>query len=230
LANAFDKYAALSGPLVIVFFFIMLPAGAVLPPISPGHTADQIVDHYKRHETGFKGGIVLMTMVGFFMPFYVGSIGGQIARIPGVSSTILNTQLIGGTIGSIFLLLPCYLFAVTMYRLERSPELTLLLSDFSWIFFAMPFTGLLAQDFALYYAILMDRRPDPLFPRWLAYFTTLMTLTFWPAAGTHCVRHGAVAWNGALSFWTAGVGGGLQIITISWYVYKAALKRYPEEA
>jgi len=162
-----------------------------------------------------------MTLVGFFFPMYTSAIGGQISRIPGVPQTVLNAQLLGGSLGGVFIALPAYFFATAVYRLDRSPELIQLLNDLSWIFFAMPFSSLLCQDLAFSYAILQDRRPEPLYPRWLAFLTSGLTLTFWPALGVHCVHHGAVAWDGGLSFWTAGVGGGILTSIISLYTWRA---------
>jgi len=77
------------------------------------------------------------------------------------------------------------------------------------------------QDFAFSYAILLDRREKPLYPRWLAFVTTGLTLTFWPALGVHCVHRGAVAWNGGLAFWGAGVGGGAQNIIMAIFTWMA---------
>jgi len=203
----------------------MLPAGSFLPPIKPSRTPEEVADHYRRHETGLKGGIALMTFVGFCFPMYTSAIGGQISRIPGVPQTVLNAQLLGGCLGGLFLILPSYFFATTVYRLDRSPELTQLLNDLSWILFAMPFPSLLCQDLAFSYAILLDRRPEPLYPRWLAFVASGLTLTFWPALGVHCVHHGAVAWNGGLAFWTAGVGGGLQNCIMAFYTWRAVDKK-----
>ncbi|KAF2805570.1 ankyrin [Mytilinidion resinicola] len=74
--------------------------------------------------------------------------------------------------------LPTYFFATTVYRLDGSPELIQLPNGLSWIFFAIPFASLLCQDLAFSHAILLDRRPEPLFPRWLDFVTSGLTLTF----------------------------------------------------
>ncbi|EXJ76284.1 uncharacterized protein A1O5_00792 [Cladophialophora psammophila CBS 110553] len=223
--NGFAKFAALGGPLSILFFFIMLPMTDFLPPKPPRMPTEKVVAHYVYHEKSLKGGVALMTFVGLFFPLYTAAIGGQLSRIPGMPKTVIYTQLIGGTLGGLFLTLPAYFFAVTMYRLDRPPEITQALHDQAWIFFAMPFPSLLAQDLSFSYGVLLDRRQNPLFPHWLAYFSSGMTLTFWPALGTHCVKHGAVAWNGGLTFWTAGVGGGLQILVMSIYTWFAASRK-----
>ncbi|KAL6401442.1 integral membrane protein [Ilyonectria robusta] len=219
--TAFSKFAAACGPLAILFFFLGLPGAGWLPPMSPSLSPEQVVRHYEKHETGIRGGAGLMTFVGFFFPMYTSAISGQLSRIPGVPKTVLHAQLLGGCLGGLLLFLPAYFFAATAYRLDRPPELTQMLNDLSWILFAMPFASLLVQDFSFSYAILLDRRPRPLFPRWLSVVTTGLTLTFWPALGVHCVKSGAVAWNGALGFWTAGIGGGLQVILVSIFVWRA---------
>jgi hypothetical protein len=115
----------------------MFPAGGMLPPVSPNQTASSIAGHYKKHQTGLEGGIALMTFVGFFFPMYTCAIGGQISRIPGLPPTVLYAQLIGGCLGGLFLTLPAYFFAVAVYRVDRAPELVLLLNDLAMIFFAM---------------------------------------------------------------------------------------------
>ncbi|CZR53552.1 related to integral membrane protein [Phialocephala subalpina] len=219
--RGFARFATIGGPLSLALIFIMLPSGAFLPPISPNHSPGQVVDHYRRHETGLKGGIALIQFIGLFFMLYTAAVGGQISQIPGVSKTVVYSQLLGGCVGGIFLTIPSYFFATTLYRLDRTPELTELLNDMSWIFFAMPFSGLLCQDLAFSYAVLLDRRPRPLFPRWLAWVSTGLTLSFYPAIGVNCVHSGVVAWNGVLTFWTAGVCIGAQICLTSLYTWKA---------
>lgn len=101
---------------------------------------------------------------GLLLPLYTAAISGQISRIPGVSKTIIYTQLIGGTLSTLFLTIPACFFATTAYRLDRPPGMTMLLDDLSWILVAMPFPSLLAQNLTFSHAILLGRRPTPLFP------------------------------------------------------------------
>ncbi|TPX14161.1 uncharacterized protein E0L32_000555 [Thyridium curvatum] len=224
-ASNFIKFAALGGPLTILFFFLWMPATNNLPPMAPSLSPERVRAHYMYHEKGYKGGLVLMTLASFFQPLYTAAVAGQMSRIPGVPKTAVYAQMLGGAMGGLFLCLPPYLFAATMYRAaDRAPELTQLLNDLSWIVFAMPFPALLCQEFAFSYAILLDKRPNPLFPRWVAYTSSALTLGFWPATGVHCVHSGAVAWNGGLAFWVAGVTGGAQFCLISWAVFRAAMR------
>ncbi len=45
------------------------------------------------------------------------------------------------------------------------------------------FPGFVIQDLAYSYSVLLDHRPRSLFPRWLAYVNTCLTLLYWPAFG-----------------------------------------------
>lgn len=218
-------FAACCGPLAIICFFIGLPGAHFFPPVRPTLSPIEVTQHYIKHEDGIKGYAAIMSFVGFFYPIYTAAISGQLSRIEGVPKAVVYTQLIGGTLGGLFLTIPAYFFASTVYRLDRPPEMTQMLNDMSWIFFAMPFPSLLAQDFAFSYAILLDKSPNPLFPRWLAWVTSALTVTFYPALGVHCVKGGPLAWNGALGFWVAGIGGGLQNFIMAGYLFRAILRK-----
>jgi len=60
-------------------------------------------------------------------------------------------------------MLPAGLIAATTYRLDRDPILTLTLCDIAWFCFSMLFPPFIAQDLAVYWAILSDRRSKPCF-------------------------------------------------------------------
>jgi hypothetical protein len=74
--------------------------------------------------------------------------------------------------GMLFVLEFLYLlffWQTATFRADRDPQLVELLNDMAWI----PFVGLTvtaAVQVAVFgVAILMDRRPTPVFPRWLGY-------------------------------------------------------------
>lgn len=206
-----NRFAILCGPLAQLCFVIFLPAGLLLPPISPSLSPEQTAEHYRKNLTGMKAGISIMLMTAVFWPIFCAGVNRQLSRIPHVNPTLLWAQLAGGALGGVSMMLPAVFFAATTYRLDRDPVATQTLSDLSWFSFSMLFPPFIAQDLALSWAILSDKRAQPLFPRWLAYATTGLTLTFYPALGVHCVHHGAVAWNGALGFWLGAAGFGLQV-------------------
>lgn len=220
--NSFEKIGSLCGPFFMLVFFIGWPSAHFIPPPAPTLTADQVTAHYRNHESAIKAAAGLMTLSAFPYIFWVATISGQMSRIPAVPEFVIYAQFLGGAYTALFLTLPAYFMAVTAYRLDRPKELTQLMNDISWMLMLLNFPGFVIQDIAFSYSILLDhRRPQPLFPRWLAYITTSLTLLYWPAFGLAFVKTGPIAWNGALSFWVASIAGCLNIVLISFYLYKA---------
>lgn len=216
---AFQRFCAFSGIICVLLFFGGFVAAGFIPPLSPGMSAAQIVAHYQAHTAGIRLGAGLIFLSSMFYVWFTAVISGQMRRIPGVHPTVVNAQLIGGAFGCVTFLLPALLFAVTAFRPDRSPELTLLFNDMSWIILVMPWTPFMPQFFSFAFAILSDPRPQPLFPRWLAYFLIWVELMFTPATVLPFFKSGPFAWNGLFVFWMpATVFTALFIVTTTWLI------------
>ena len=50
------------------------------------------------------------------------------------------------------------------------------------------------------------RRARPLFPKWMIIPQILVPITFLMGMGIMSARHGAFAWNGAVTFWVVSFG------------------------
>lgn len=216
---AFQRFCAFSGIICLLLFFGGFVAAGFIPPLSPGMSAAQVVAHYQANTAGIRLGAGLIFLSSMFYVWFTAVISGQIRRIPGVHPTVVNAQLVGGAFGCVTFLLPALLFAVTAFRPDRSPELTLLFNDMSWIILVMPWTPFMPQFFSFAFAILSDSRPQPLFPRWLAYFLIWVELMFTPATVLPFFKSGPFAWNGLFVFWMpATVFTALFIITTTWLI------------
>lgn len=133
-----------------------------------------------------------------------------------------STQSISGGISTYTITLPSLVFCLASYRLDsRSAEMVMLLNDFAWFLTVMPFTTFVSGNFAFSYAVLMDPRPRPLFPRWFAYFSSIWPFGFWGALGMHCVYGGAFAWNGGFTFWTGAAAIGIGTVLNVWMLLRA---------
>lgn len=226
-----NRFAIFCGPIAQLCFVLFLPASLMLPPISPSLSPEETANHYRKNEAGMKAGATIMLLSGIFWPLFCAGVNRQLTRIPNLNPTLLWAQMAGGSLGGVSMMLPAIFFAATVYRLERDPILTQLLSDLSWFCFALLFPPFVAQDLAISWAILSDARSKPLFPHWLAYTTSGLTLTLYPALGVHCVHHGAVAWNGALGFWLGAAGFGIQVgLLVSFLLKAVARPDYDDEA
>lgn len=220
----FDKICIFCGPFSQLCFFLFLPSSLNLPPIAPHRTAEDTAYHYVDNHTGMKAGISIMLMCGAFWPIFCAAINRQLSKIPNVSQTALQGQLAAGSLGALSMMLPAMFFSAVMYRLERDPVITQTLSDLAWFVYAMGFPPFIGQDLMISYAILSDKRKEPLIPHWVAWTMSGLTLSLWPALGVHCVKSGAAAWNGALGFWVGAVGFGGQIGLLVLFLLKAHAK------
>ncbi|KAF7533157.1 hypothetical protein G7054_g7315 [Neopestalotiopsis clavispora] len=226
-AETFDKLCVWSGPISAFFFFLLFLTADLLPPIAPYRTAEEVVAHYRSHEAGFKAGAGLMQFTGMFYSAFVAATSGQMSRIPGCTHTMVACQSVSGTISAYSITLPSLFFCITVYRLDRSPELTLLLNDMTWMITAIPFVTFIGSNFAFSWAILSDTRQDPLFPRWVAFASSIWPLGFLGALGIHCSKRGAFAWHGAMAFWVPAVAFGFSLLLNTYYLLKAINK--PDE-
>ncbi len=198
---AFQRGCALAGVVCLVLFFGGFLAAGFLPPMAPSLSAAQVAAHYQQHTTGIRIGAGLIFLSSMFYAAFTAVISGQMRRIPGLHPTVVNAQLVAGAFGCVTFLLPAMLFAVTAFRPERSPDATLMLNDMSWIILVMPWPPFMVQYLSFSFAILSDHRPEPLFPRWLAYFNIWVEGIFTPAILLPFFKTGPFAWNGVFVFW-----------------------------
>ncbi|BDB43986.1 hypothetical protein [Mycobacterium kiyosense] len=77
-------------------------------------------------------------------------------------------------------------------------------------------------------AILIDRRPTPVFPRWLGYVNLWTAMIF--CAGTFNVffKRGPLAWNGLLAWWLPVVVFGVWLVLVSVYLIRAVQSHLAE--
>lgn len=86
----------------------------------------------------------------------------------------------------------------------------------------MPWPTFMVQNFAFAYAIILDDRPKPLFPKELVVVNVLMPIIFSFTSGVHTVKSGPLAWNGAFAFYVIGVMFVLQLVLDGVYLWLAA--------
>jgi len=199
--RTFQRLCAWSGVICVVMFFAAFVVADFIPPLAPSLSAAQTAAHYREHTLGVRLGAALMMLSPMFYVTYTAIISAQMRRIPGVHRVVSYVQLAAGSFACLTFLVPAMLFEVTAFRPERPVEETQLLSDLSWILLVIAYQPFLPQIFAFAFAILSDRRPAPLFPRWLAYLNIWVALLFTPAICLAFFKTGPLAWNGVFGFW-----------------------------
>ena len=210
--KTFEKVCAWSGVICVTLFFAGFVFAGFVPPLSPSLSVEEVVAHYQQHTTGIRIGMGIMLISSAFYAMFTAVISGQMRRIPGLSPTVVYTQLACGAFASLTFLMPAIFFLVTSYRPERSPELTYLMNDLSWIMLVIPWMPFMPQNFAFAFAIFSDTRPTPLFPRWLAFLNIWAPISFTPAILLPFFKSGPFAWSGLFVIWIPA------FIFIIWFV------------
>lgn len=207
-----QRICAWSGVICVTLFFVAFALAGFIPPMSPSLSAEQVAAHYQENTTGIRTGMALMLISSMFYASFTAVISGQMRRIPGVSPTVVYTQLSAGSFACVTFLLPAIFFIVTSFRPERAPETTQMLNDLSWIVLVIPWPPFMMQNFAFAFAIFSDRRAQPLFPRWLGYLNIWAPISFSPAILLPFFKSGPFAWSGILVIWIPA------FIFIFWFV------------
>lgn len=86
----------------------------------------------------------------------------------------------------------------------------------------MPWPTFIVQNFAFSYAIIMDQRDRPLFPKWLIPVNVIVPIFFTFATGIHTTMTGPFAWNGVLTFYVVGFTFVVQLIVDGIYLALSA--------
>ncbi len=98
------------------------------------------------------------------------------------------------------------------FRPDRDPNLMLLMNDFGWFSFMMPFMFIFLQAIAVGLAIISDKNARPVFPRYVAYLNFFFALILVPGGLVTYFKSGPFAWDGFVAWWIGGVG------FFGWYI------------
>lgn len=187
--------------LAVLFMLGFVILARFVPAHSPAASAQDIAAIYQAGATQIRLGMVVTLFASaFYLPWTV-MLSAFIRRMEGESTFLSQCQLVGGTVGSLFLFLPVLCWAICAFRPDRNPDITLMLNDAGWLLLITPAPPFLVQFFSLGYAILTDRSGLQLMPRWLGYTCFWIGILFTPAVLSFFLKTGPFAWNGLFSFW-----------------------------
>ncbi|KAJ3496334.1 hypothetical protein NLG97_g2732 [Lecanicillium saksenae] len=204
----------ISGLFFVVLFVVGAAAGGFIRPLPPYWSASQVSQYYRGHEQGIQAGAAMFSFAGMLYLPPTAVISAQMRRIPSVHYVASALQLASGASAASALLLLGTILAVTGFRLDRPIEITQALNDFFFIALLLAWPPYMIQSFAFAYAIIIDCRPKPLFPKFLAMINLIAPVLFIPTTAVHTVKTGPLAWNGAISWWIPLAAFGLQFAFI----------------
>ncbi|MCX2930093.1 hypothetical protein ORI20_07400 [Mycobacterium sp. CVI_P3] len=222
MSRTIHRAAGWSGAGVLVLMaFGFVGLARFFPPPSPALSADQTTAIIIGHATTIRWGMIVTMVAAVLLGIFAVSIAVQMRRIEGRFPILSMTEFGLGMLFVLEFLYLLFFWQTATFRADRDPQLIELLNDMAWI----PFVGLTGtaavQVAAFGVAILIDRRPVPVFPRWLGYGNLWVALIF--CAGTFNVffKTGPLAWNGVLSWWLPVVVFALWLIVVTVYLRRA---------
>ncbi|MBJ7462046.1 MAG: hypothetical protein JHD38_00345 [Mycolicibacterium sp.] len=199
------------------------------PPPSQDLDAAAIAAYFREHETAIRIGMVLMVVGAPCYYTWSIALSKIIGRMEGPMGPLSMTELIGGLMTGVVTAVPAIVWQTAAFRSEsRSAETIQTLYDFGWLFFDLTFMFSFLQSAALGIAILMDRRREPLFPRWVGYVCFLTAAVYVPLTLVPFARTGPFAWHGLLNFWAVFVMFFVLIAVLTPYAFRA-LRRLEAE-
>lgn len=218
-----QRLCAWGSPVGLVCFLVAIwPLAHFFPPLAPSLSATEVADIYRANSVGIRiACIVMILSCGVFAAF-IAAIATQMKRIEGAHSPLTYTQIIAGLIGFLPLLITPAVWSVAAYRADRSPEMVMALNDLGWILFISVVWPPIVQMVAIGLAILGDKRPKPVFPRWAAYANFWTAILFLPGGFLTLFHTGPFAWNGLIAFWVPAVAFGNWLV-IMFYVLNRAI-------
>ncbi len=227
MTRSIQSAMAWCGFAFVGVFFAGLILSGFFPPIPPDNTAQEVADRYVRDQDRILAGAVLMMIATCFILPFVAVVSAQMARIEGRWTPLAYLNLAAGTVGMVAALLPVLFFIGIAYRPEnRDPELIQAFNDFAWVPFIINWPPAFVEAICLAVVIFADKRPDPVYPRWVAYFLVWAAIGFLPATGLAFFYDGPFAWNGLLSFWLAATFFGSFFLIMSWATLRAVKSQF----
>ncbi len=209
-----------------LLFATMLGAGAFFipgwfPPVDPGLDANEIAAMFQEDRLRIRLGMTVTAFGAIFYMTFTGIIAVQTRRIEGESHPLTYIQLISICGTFIVIWLAAYLWLAAAYRPTTSPETVQIFNDLAWMMFIGGFQPAFLQWLALAWCILIDKKEEPTYPKWVGYATIWITLTTFVGAFLPYFYSGPFAWNGILGFWMAAVMFFGWILMMWWMTVRA---------
>lgn len=188
----------------ITFAFFWGGVANFLPPPPQYWSTDEVVSFFHEYNVRIRLG---MTAIMFLAPLYCvwTAVNSRIIQaIEGPRGVLALLELMGGVLTAVVILGLGTFWLAASFRIDaRTPSDIHLMSDVAWLIFNMTVGVTILQMVSFGTAMLMDRRVNPLLPRWLGWLAYMVSLTFMFALFVPFVMRGPVAWHGLLTFYVA---------------------------
>jgi hypothetical protein len=218
-----------TGPAMVVLWIgaFVLVAGFI-PPHDPAASAEAITAIYAQNTGAIKIGMVVSMMGSALLVPWAVAISGQLKRITGARA-LADVQMVSCGLLSLEFITPIGVWMAASFRFDaQTPLVTQALNDLGWILFITVIWSIEVQFVAIGAAILIDRRPEPILPRWLGYLSFWAAVLLLPGGTAVFFKSGPFAWNGIIGFFCPLVAFSIWIISMTLVVHKALTRQIAE--
>jgi hypothetical protein len=197
-----NRACAWSGVGFVVLFLLgFWVIGGFVPPPSPALSAHQIAALFRENRTEIRIGMLISAFAAILIVPWAASISTQLRRIEGDNAVWASMQLVAAGLSTLVFEYILFFWIAATFRGERPAAIVQTMNDMAWI----PYVGLagtaMLQAVAVGIAILADKRPAPILPRWAGYANLWCAFLFCPGALNVFFKHGPLAWNGLISWY-----------------------------
>lgn len=192
-----------------------------VPPPHPTDSAAEIRSFYLDNLTPIRIGMLLGVAAMALIAPWGAAIVAQTRRAK-TGSPLASTQI--ACIGALVALgtLSLLLWALASFRPDELPaDTTRMLNDFGWFLLIITFPPFSVWVAVVGIAILLDDRPSPVFPRWVAYLSFWVALLEFPGGLILFFKTGPFAFNGLLALYVPLSAFFVWLVVMSVLVIKA---------
>jgi hypothetical protein len=174
----------------------------MVPPPTPKLSADQIAHWYAARHTKIRIGAVIASWTSAFMVPLAIVVAAQMSRQERGRKVWSTLTVCGGTLMSIFLVLPPLFWGVAAFTPSRSPQVTAIMHELGVLTLTTTDQYYVFMWVAIVVICLLPTSvTHSPFPRWFGYFTAWIAVMFEAGAFAFIPRTGPLAWNGLMVFW-----------------------------
>jgi len=173
------------------------------PPPPAYLSASDLGSYFREHSLGIRVGMMFVYVCAPFYLTWTAVMAKTMERIQSDSMNVLP-QLIrtSGVIALITLLLPALFWTAAAFRPDsRSDGEIQMLYDLGWFIVDPPFIAFVIEWGAIGICMLSDKREQPLFPSWIAWFGFFTCAIFISVTLVPFLTTGIFAWHGLVTFW-----------------------------
>lgn len=194
-------YAGYGFLVLYLLGFVVL--ARFVPPPDPGASAEHIAQMFRANTFSIRLGMWVCVSSGALLLAWGGAVAVQIKRMEGRFSPLTYTWVAANACVVIEFIYPNMFWSVAAFRPEAAPEFIQRFNDLAWLpWLGIVSTGII-QCCALGLLTLLDKRSEPIYPRWFGYFQFWCALGLSPAGLIIFFKNGPLAWNGLIAFWIA---------------------------